>query len=237
MKGLAAMSHLRLFLFWLAISSFLIGCVTTPQAPIALSGDAIARHDGRVGVVMSALPNVDTSFPGADCLLCLGVASAANSALTSHTHTLGTDEVRSYKANLIDALRKKGFDVTDIPGPLDLGKLPSAHEKAPGHATKDFTSLKARFGVDRLYVLEVTQLGFERSYAAYVPTSDPQAIVRGQAYLIDLSSNAYDWYQPVKVTTTAEGKWDEPPAFPGLTNAYYQAIEKARDLYLGPFKN
>jgi hypothetical protein len=231
------MSLLRLFLSWVAISAFLIGCAATPQGPIALSGDVIARHEGRVGVVMSALPKVDTSFPGASCLLCLGVASVANSSLTSHTHTLGTDDVVSYKANLIDALRKKGLDVTDIPGPLDVGKLPSAHEKVSGHATKDFTSLKARYGVDKLCVLEVTQLGFERSYAAYVPTSDPQAIVRGQAYLIDLSSNAYDWYQSVNVTTTAEGKWDEPPAFPGLTNAYFQAIEKARDMYIGPFKN
>lgn len=231
------MSTMRLFLCWVAVSASLSGCATTPQGTIALSGDVTARHEGRVGVVMSSLPKVDTSFPGADCLLCMGVASAANSSLTSHTHTLGTDEVATYRGNMVDALRKKGFDVVDIAAPLDIGKLPSAQQKATGHATKDFSSLKAKYTVDKLCVLDVKELGFERTYAAYIPTSDPHAIVRGQVYLIDLSTNAYDWYQPVSVTTAAEGKWDEPPAFPGLTNAYFQAIEKARDLYIGPFKN
>ena len=231
------MSPMRLLLVCAGVYAFLPGCATTAQGPIALSGDVLARHEGRVGVVMSTLPKVDTSFPGAACLLCLGVASAANSALTTHTHTLATDEVASYRVNMIEALRKKGFDVTDISAPLDIGKLPSTPQKTPGHATRDFSALKAKYGVDKLCVLEVTELGFERSYAAYVPTSDPQAIVRGKAYLVDLSSNAYDWYQTVGVATTAEGKWDEPPAYPGLTNAYFQAIEKARDLYLGPFKN
>lgn len=231
------MTPLRQFLCWVVVSAFLGGCATTPQGAVAPSGDFITRHEGRVGVVMSTLPKVDTSFPGADCLLCMGAASAANSSLTSHTHTLGTDEVATYKSNMVDALRKKGFTVVDIADSLDIGKLPSAQQKTPGHATKDFSSLKAKYAVDKLCVLEVRQLGIERTYAAYIPTSDPHAIVRGQAYLVDLSSNAYDWYQPVSVTTAAEGKWDEPPAFPGLTNAYFQAIEKARDQYIGPFKN
>jgi hypothetical protein len=232
------MSLVRLVSSWFAVCALLVGCATTPpQGFVALSGDLVARHEGRVGVVMSPLPKVDTDFPGAYCLLCMGVASAANSSLTSHTHTLAADEVAGYKPELIAALRNKGFDVTEIPDPLDVSKLPNAQKKAADHATKDFTSLKAKYGVGKLCVLEVTQLGIERTYAAYVPTSDPRAVVRGKAYLIDLSSNAYDWYQSVDVTVSAEGKWDEPPGFPGLTNAYFQAIEKARDLYLGPFKN
>jgi hypothetical protein len=28
---------------------------------------------------------------------------------------------------------------------------------------------------------------------------------------------------------SAQGEWDEPPKFPGLTTAYYQAIELAKD--------
>ena len=232
------MSLVRLFSSWFAVAALLVGCATTPpQGSVALSGDVVARHEGRVGVMVTSLPKVDTAFPGAYCLLCMGVAAAANSSLTAHTHTLGTDEVASYKPQLIAGLRKKGFDVTEIPEPLDTSKLPNAQKKAADHPTKDFTSLKAKYGVDKLCVLEVTQLGIERTYAAYVPTSDPRAVVRGKAYLIDLSSNAYDWYQSVDVAVPAEGKWDEPPAFPGLTNAYFQAVEKARDLYLGPFKN
>jgi hypothetical protein len=32
---------------------------------------------------------------------------------------------------------------------------------------------------------------------------------------------------------SAESTWDEAPTFPGLTNAYYQALELAKDAFLG----
>jgi hypothetical protein len=33
----------------------------------------------------------------------------------------------------------------------------------------------------------------------------------------------------VNIIKAAEGNWDEPPKFPGMTNAYFQTIELARD--------
>jgi len=231
------MTALRLIPASIVLAIALIGCAATPTGPIPLSSTVIAKHEGRVGVIMSELPKANTSFPGASCLLCLAAASVANSSLTTHAHTLSTEEVASYRANLIEALRKKGFEVSDLPGSLDVSKLPDAHDKDPMHAKKNFSSLKAKYAVDRLCVLEVAQVGFERPYAAYIPTGAPQAVIRGKAYMVDLASNTYDWYEPIEVSTPAEGAWDEPPAFPGLTNAYFQAIEKARDLYVGPFKN
>jgi hypothetical protein len=231
------MSLRKLLLLFVAATAFLAGCASTPQAPVAVAPEYVTAHAGRVGVVMSALPKVDTDFPGAGCLLCLAAASMANSSLTAHTHTLATNEVASYQTNAVDALRKKGFDATAIPDPLDVSKLPDAAAKTPNHPKKDFGSLKAKYNVDKLYVLQVSQLGFTRSYAAYVPTSDPHAAVAGEVYIVDLATNAYDWYERVNVTTAADGKWDEPPSYPGLTNAYFQAIELARDHYVGPFKH
>lgn len=221
----------------LVVSALLAGCAAAPQRVVAASDEVIARHEGRIGVVMTNVPKVDTAFPGAYCLLCVGFAAMANASLTSHAHTLATDEVASYKANVIDALRKKGFDVIDIQETINVSKLPDARGKSPDHALKDFMTLKASYKVDKLLVLEVAELGFTRSYAAYVPNGNPQAIVAGKAYLVDLSTNGYDWYQPIRVTQAADGQWDEPPAFPGLTNAYFQAIERARDQYIGPFEN
>jgi hypothetical protein len=40
---------------------------------------------------------------------------------------------------------------------------------------------------------------------------------------------------PLTVMKAADGKWDEPDRFPGLTNAYYQALESSRDRLLQPF--
>ena len=34
----------------------------------------------------------------------------------------------------------------------------------------------------------------------------------------------------------ADGAWDEPAKFPGLTNAYFQVVELGKDEVLRPFK-
>jgi len=53
--------------------------------------------------------------------------------------------------------------------------------------------------------------------------------------MVDLTSNAYDWYMPLNVLKSADGRWDEPPKFPGLTNAYFQALEESKDQLLRPW--
>ena len=45
----------------------------------------------------------------------------------------------------------------------------------------------------------------------------------------DLSTNTYTLYQKIDIYKNAEGEWKEPPSFPGITNAYYQALEQVKD--------
>lgn len=52
--------------------------------------------------------------------------------------------------------------------------------------------------------------------------------------MVDVDTNAYHWYLPINLHLSAEGEWKEPPTFPGLTNAYYQVLEKLRDMVLEP---
>src|ERR1700737_1054184 len=81
----------------LCLATSLLGaCSTTPQSPVSLASDAL-RHGTRVGVAMTKGPKIDTQFPGAGCLLCLAAASAANSSLTSYTHTLNPEELPKLK--------------------------------------------------------------------------------------------------------------------------------------------
>lgn len=84
-------------------------------------------------------------------------------------------------------------------------------------------------------VFNITTLGISRTYADYFPTSDPKALLQGSGYLVNLSNNTYEWYLPVNVTKSTDGNWDEPPKFPGLTNAYFQALEIGKDSFLKPF--
>jgi hypothetical protein len=39
----------------------------------------------------------------------------------------------------------------------------------------------------------------------------------------------------VNVYQNSDGPWDEPPKYPGMTNAYFSALETARDRFLEPF--
>jgi hypothetical protein len=219
----------------LIVVALLTGCVTAPQKNVGLSSSALAANNGRVGVAMVALPKVDTQWPGAACLLCYAFASASNSQLTSHTNTLSYEDLPQLKNELAELIRKKGVDVIVIPEDIDLKALPDNVATGVDISKKDFSSLGKKYGIDRLLVVEISSLGMVRTYSSYVPTSDPKGTLKGKGYLVNLKTNSFDWYLPVDVDKSSEGKWDEPPKYPGLTNAYFQALEIGKDKFREPF--
>jgi hypothetical protein len=226
--------------FWssLALVAAMVvsGCASQPQQPINLNLDTAAKA-GRVGVAMTATPKVDTFFPGAGCLLCVAAASLMNSSLTTYTKTLSSEDIGTMKNSLADALRKKGVDVVVIEEAVRLEAMPESGRKGANLATKDFTSLKNKYQLDKLLLIETRMVGIERTYSAYVPTSDPKGVFRGTGYLVNLSSGTYEWYLPVDVLRSSDGAWDEPPKYPGLTNAYFQALEDGKDRFVQAFVN
>lgn len=217
--------------------SILAGCATAPQQPIQLSQTTLASKTNRIGIAMKALPKVDTSFPGAGCLLCFAAASVANSALTTHTQSLPYEDLPKLKNDVANLLSKKGADVTVIADPIDIDSLPSFDANEPNIARKDFSTLRQKYKVDKLVVIEINALGMERTYSAYIPTNAPMAVLKGTGYLVNLNNNAYEWYMPLSVVKGTEGNWDEPPKFPGLTNAYFTVLENGKDGFLKPFSN
>jgi hypothetical protein len=228
--------NFRLLLSGAAACVLATACAVAPQLPVELAPDAVGPQGGRVGVAMTKLPAQDTEVPGAGCLLCLAVASAANSALTDHARKLPYEDLPRLKDQVAELLRKKGTDAVVIAGDLDLDALSDAAAKGTNIAARDFKPLKTKLQVDRLLVMNVDAIGFTRSYSGYVPTTDPRAMLRGAAYIVNLSTNAYEWYAPVNVTKTADGPWDEPPNFPGLSNAYFYVLETSKDRFLEKFR-
>jgi hypothetical protein len=210
-------------------------CVTPPQQPIQLAQDTVSAQSGRVGVVMTKVPDVDTHLPGAGCLLCMAAAAAANSSLTDHAKTLSYEDLPRLKNEVAQLLAKKGSNAIVIAEDLNLDGLSSSSGEGTNVAKKDFSPLQKKYGVDKLLVINVTALGFERTYSAYIPTSEPKGVFRGTGYIVNLKNNTYEWYMPVQVLKSADKQWDEAPKFPGLTNAYYQALELGKDQFLKAF--
>jgi len=227
----------RLAILLVAASTLLGACAGPPQKPVGFDRGTAVTPSVKIGVAMTELPKVDTHFPGAGCLLCAAAAAVANSSLTDHTHTLSAEDLAGLKSEVAARLRAEGATVTLIDEPLNLDQLSSSSGGAPNLAKKDFTPLRDRYQIDKLLVINITTVGIVRPYSAYIPTSDPKATVQGTGYLVNLASNTYEWYQPVNVSKSADGQWDEAPNFPGLTNAYFQALESGKDQFLQPFAN
>ena len=227
----------RLLLALAAITFLFVGCAGVPQNPVPLAPDTLSSKTSRIGVAMTPLPKIDTHLPGAGCLLCLAAASIANSSLTTHTQKLPYEDLPKLKNDMADLIRKKGSEVTVITEDFKIDTLPDFSAKGPNIATKDFSSLQKKHNIDKLLVVDITALGMSRNYSAYIPTSDPKGLLQGLGYLVNLNNNTYEWYLPVYITKSADGAWDESPSFPGLTNAYFQALEMGRDSFLKPFNN
>jgi hypothetical protein len=221
-----------------AFTVFAVGllsaCGTVPQKDIEFNPLSF-KTSSRIGVAMTALPKVDLSLPGADCLLCIAVATAMNSSLNTYTQSLSHEDLPQLKAQLVQALAKKGQPALVIDEPLDVKSLPDSSSKEPNIATKDYSGLKAKYNIDKVLVVNISALGIQRPFSSYVPKGAPTAYLNGTGYLINLANNNYEWYKPVQVARAADGAWDEAPKFPGLTNAYFQTLELGKDAFLKSF--
>ncbi|MEW5788536.1 MAG: hypothetical protein AB1899_11855 [Pseudomonadota bacterium] len=213
----------------------LAGCATPRQQPVSLNRDAIGPQAGRIAVAMTELPKREMLTPGADCLLCLASARMLNSSLIDHIRSLPLEDLPNLRNEAAELLRKQGARVVVVDEPLDVSALSGWDGKGQDLAVKDFSPLREKYGADRLLVFDIQALGLIRNYSAYIPTGDPRANLIGTGYMVELNSNHYDWYLPVTITRSTDRNWDESPAFPGLTNAYFQVLELGREEFLKPF--
>jgi hypothetical protein len=222
----------RAKLLTIAVLALMLGaCASVPQQPVAFDAGAIAGSGNRVAIQMKVIPATDTSFPGAGCLLCIGVARAAHLDLSTQVQSLQPEDLNALPNRLAKVLRDDGAKVTVLDKPVDIGGLSSNAEKGENQmlTPKDFRPLADKLGVDKLLVLDIRGQGVMRPYSAYVPTDVPRAYVSGIAYMVDLKTNTYIWYTAVENSRPADGAWNEPPSFPGLTNAYYQVLAETSD--------
>ena len=206
------------------------GCAVQQQQPIAYS-EATLPTSTKVGIAVSVVPEVKTTYPGADCLLCLAAAATANGKLSKHVATLSAEDLAEISPRVEAKLVEMGFDPVVIESPLMVENLPKNKNSAKvlNPAKKDFTYFKETYDVDYLVAVELGYVGVIRNYASYVPTSDPQALILGKQYVVKIDDNSYTWFKPLNFYRSADGEWKEPPTYPGLTNAFYQAIESVLD--------
>lgn len=218
-------------LFSLALISLTVACTTTPQQPVLFSPE-VASENVSITVTMTELPDPNMDYPGAGCLLCLGVAAAANSDLSKYTKTLPIDDLAVIGEQVTSALEAKGYEVNLASEPLVIKELRKPANKDMNMASKDYTVLQKELGTSHLLVIKLDSIGMSRNYSSYIPTSLPYINITGAAYLVNLETNLYDWYLPIIQREFSEGEWNEKPDYPSLSNAYFGAIERVRESIL-----
>lgn len=212
--------------------ALLSGCAGTPQPPVVPDQAFWQQPSKRVGLVVTEIPEPNVYLPGASCLLCIAAAEMANSSLSSHTEKLSVDDVKHIGSDVEHLLESRDIQVVKIAEKLDLSDLPKYKSEVPNTAKRNFSAFAEKYDISHLLVLNMNAVGMQRSYSSYIPTSDPKGYFNALGYLVDLSDNTYKWYRPVHVTKAVNDEWDEPPTFPALTNAYYQAIAEGKEIII-----
>lgn len=221
---------LLLCLFFTACSS------TKYQPPVQYSG-SVPVQGNTIAISTNVPENPKMTTPGASCLLCLAAAAAANSGLTSHTKTLNNDELTSLGTELTETFKTSDYNVTLLTEPVSIKKLKKAASAVtPTDPVRDHRPLKQTLNATHLLVLDIKYVGFVREYSSYFAKTTPYSLVEGDAYLVNLETNQYDWYLPIYEKNSVGKEWKEGPDYPGLTNAYYQSVASTRDKVLSAFQ-
>jgi hypothetical protein len=207
----------------------LVGCASIPPQEPVVFNKKLATAENTLAVSISEVPEVKISYPGATCLLCLGVASVANGGLSGEVKKLNADDLQPLGSQLIESLKGSGHTVKVLENTFSLKKLKKYKSVELNEARKDYRPLKEELQASHLLVLDLDYVGVKRDYASYVPTSEPYAIVEGLAYLVNLTTNVYEWYLPIYQRHSPGQEWKQPPSYPTVINAYYQAVETTKE--------
>ncbi len=224
------MNRIKIFVLVAALSLGIVGCAPT-ITPIPIESDFWAGTTANIGVVMLPAPPVAASFPGADCLLCMMTAQAANGGLARHVATLNDDELKDFPQQIVAALRKKQIQAIAVEDVTPLKEMEKIQPTDENGADRDFGIYRDQ-GFTHVVLVDIGALGVARNYAAYVPTGDPFGVMSGSVALIDVANNKFEMRMVINSTYTTGGNWNDPPSYPSVTNSFYAAIEQGKEMVL-----
>lgn len=211
------------------------GCGSIAQKPVSFEQSTLPTGKNIIGVTQTKSPEISVEFPGAGCLLCIGIANASHSVFKDHAKTLNVKDLGPLQSDLINKLNSKGHKVKVLSGNFDLSKLEKNSDTKEGYSKYNFASL-AKEGINAVLVLDVKEIGYKRAYQNYIPTEPMKAQIVADGFLVNVTDNKLLWYKEYRLSKGVQGDWNVEPKFPELTNAYYSLIEEFKDSVLSEFK-
>jgi hypothetical protein len=219
---------------------FFAGCAIAPQKPVAITDTYWEQQDQRIGVYVQPIEAPQLYLEGDVRLLDYAVISAVMSSVKSHFSGLDTTDYEFLREDINNHFSQEGKLVKLISEDITLEDLPSFNDpnaKDELHFSRtDYSQLKNKLEVDQLLIIKAKRVGLARPYASIMPMADPRAIFEIEGELVDLSNNQLLWYSTISHANFSTGDWDEPPTYPGLTNAFYTTLEAAKQEVMTHFQ-
>lgn len=210
---------------------FLGGCATAPQPEVRLSSQYWESSSKTVGLFVAPIGEPQLYMEGDVRLLDYAINAAVMSPVTGHFGKLDLSDFEALRDEIAAHFRDQGVQVVLVDEIQRDGLSDFADpnkEDADYFARKDYTKLADKYGIDQLLLIETQRVGVARPYQGFLPMGEPRAVFELQGQLIDMRDNRLLWYADVQHQQFASGSWDEPPAYPGLTNGFYAALEAAK---------
>lgn len=209
----------------------LVACGSTPQPPVKFTTNQMAKNDVKIGFYVKFPEKATTHIYGANCLLCYGVASSLTGGLDKYLKTLTNEELNNLSSVTKTHYQTLMSEATFVDIEEKLPKLKKFKTKEKfGFAKRDFRPLKEALDIDYLVVVDFKAHGAARTFANYIPVSDPQGFVSAEILGVDLTTNALSHYSEISERVQPEGDWDNGDNYPNVTLSYYQAIERVKNI-------
>jgi len=229
------MKHVvRSWIVLVASIAVLAGCVTVvpnfSARPVFWE-----RKQAVIGVAVAELPKPTAYKGGSQGLLDIAINNANAGSLETHLGSLDISKVANISDRIVEYLTVKGFKVKQIKDPIKISELKELEKDTANAAdnprsSHDFTPLKAKYGIDKLVLITVTQVGTVRNYYGFIPLGAPSGITSMSGKAINLTDNSLEWNQVTTQTVpSADPEWDQPPEYPGLTKSVFVALDRTRD--------
>lgn len=231
---------LRSCMIPLVVVGLLGGCATA-GSDFSTRPELWEQKQAVVGVAVAELPKPTTYKGGSEGIFDFAINDAKAKPLERHLSRLDISNVTGLSDRIAAYLRSRGVTVRQIKKPIkvaDLKKLDQDESSPPDshRVTRDFRPLKQKYGVDKLVLITVTQVGTIRNYFGFFPIGAPSGIASLAGQAIDLTTNTLEWNQTITRTVpSADRNWNEPPQYPGLTKAVLTALDQSRDLLYNRF--
>lgn len=198
----------------------LVGCSPVIYKPISTdTGFWQKNQDKTVLIAATEIPEPRMAYMGQIGLLDLAIISAASSSQNEFLKSLDISRGKNIAKNLGKRLEDRGFKVKYVEKPLSRDTLESYKAEVTPELFAPLDLRKLATGQDKAdYVLliDVNQIGTQRSYYGFIPLSAPAAAFNARGMLASTADNKLAWYATESSVVPIPDPWDEAPEFPNL---------------------